>query len=79
LIKMGWGDLETVGGRQGINVTQKKTGLQLWVPFTTALWAAVATWDRAPGPCCARWTASPGPPAASCPRRGNVSGTKTLP
>lgn len=50
LIKMRWNDLEEVDGRLGINVTQKKTGLQLWIPFTNALAAVVATWERRPAP-----------------------------
>ncbi|MGP0059980.1 MAG: hypothetical protein ACLPID_11915 [Beijerinckiaceae bacterium] len=36
-------------GRPGINVTQQKTGLVIWVPFTQELMAAVATWERRPG------------------------------
>lgn len=49
LIKMRWNDLEVVDGRQGINVTQRKTGLQLWVPFTQVLATAMTSWERAPG------------------------------
>lgn len=48
LIRMRWSDIEEVDGRQGINVIQRKTGLQLWVPFTAELAAAVATWERRP-------------------------------
>lgn len=49
LIKMRWNDIETHDGRQGINVVQRKTGKELWVPFTQALIATMATWERAPG------------------------------
>jgi integrase len=48
LVKMRWSDIETYEGRLGINVIQKKTGLQIWVPFTQALAAAVETWERRP-------------------------------
>ena len=48
LVKMRWSDLETYEGRPGINVTQKKTGLQIWVPFTEQLSAAIETWERRP-------------------------------
>jgi integrase len=50
LIRMGWGDLEFYGGRFGINVTQQKTKLRLWVPCTKALEAAIATWEKRPAP-----------------------------
>lgn len=50
LIRMGPTDLETFRGVQGINVTQKKTGRQVWVPITSPLAAAMATWERRPGP-----------------------------
>jgi integrase len=49
LVKMRWNDIEEVNGRPGINVTQQKTGLVIWVPFTQELIAAVATWERRPG------------------------------
>lgn len=49
LVKMRWSDLEVYEGRPGINVTQMKTGLKLWVPFTEALQAAIAGWERRPG------------------------------
>jgi len=45
---MRWSDFEEVGGRWGINVTQKKTGLVIWVPFTQELAAAVGRWERRP-------------------------------
>lgn len=50
LIKISWADLEEIDGRMGVNVTQKKTGLQLWIPFTNALAGVVATWERRPAP-----------------------------
>jgi integrase len=50
LIRMRWANIETVDGRPGINVTQRKTGLQLWVPFTQPLMAAIETWERRPAP-----------------------------
>jgi integrase len=49
LVKMRWTDLEEVEGRPGINVRQMKTGLEIWVPFTAPLMAAIATWKRQPG------------------------------
>lgn len=50
LIKMAWSDLEEIDGRIGIHVIQKKTGLELWIPFTAALATVVATWERRPAP-----------------------------
>jgi integrase len=50
LIRMGWTDIETWKGADGINVTQQKTGRKIWVPITPALAAAMATWERKPGP-----------------------------
>jgi integrase len=50
LVRMGPTDIETYKGRQGINVTQKKTGRQVWIPITEKLAAAMATWERRPGP-----------------------------
>jgi integrase len=49
LVRMRWSDVETIEGRPGINVTQKKTGLVLWVPFPRELMLAVAKWERRPG------------------------------
>jgi integrase len=49
LVKMRWTDIEEVEGRPGIQVKQVKTGLELWVPFTAALQAAIASWERRPG------------------------------
>lgn len=50
LVKMLATDLETVGGRLGINVTQQKTGKVVWVPFTELMLRAIETWPRLPGP-----------------------------
>lgn len=50
LVRMGPTDVETYEGRPGINVRQRKTGLVLWIPMTQELIAAVATWERRPGP-----------------------------
>jgi integrase len=50
LVKMQWSEIEERNGRLGIQVKQqktfKKTKLVLWVPFTPALQAAIATWER---------------------------------
>lgn len=48
LVRMRWSDLEEYGGRPGINVTQKKTGLKIWIPFTQHLARAIVTWERRP-------------------------------
>lgn len=50
LCRMTWADIEKVEGRYGINVTQKKTGLQIWVPMTEGLEEALTTWGRGPTP-----------------------------
>ena len=34
---MRWSDIEEYNGLTGINVTQKKTGVEIWVPFTREL------------------------------------------
>jgi integrase len=49
LVKMRWSDIETFSGRPGINVLQKKTDKQVWVPLTQPLVTAMATWERRPG------------------------------
>jgi integrase len=49
LVKMRWTDIEDYEGHPGINVTQKKTKKQVWVPFTETLIKALATWERRPG------------------------------
>jgi len=48
LVRMRWSDIEEHEGRPGINVTQQKTGLTLWVPMTQELMRAIATWERRP-------------------------------
>jgi integrase len=50
LVRMGWGDIETFRGIDGINVRQKKTGRQVWVPILAPLAIAMTTWERRPGP-----------------------------
>jgi len=50
LVRMRWTDVEKIDGRPGINVTQRKTGLQLWIPMTQHLQTAMAAWERRPGP-----------------------------
>lgn len=48
--RMCWTDIESFRGQEGINVTQHKTGRQVWVPIFEELAAAMATWERQPGP-----------------------------
>lgn len=50
LIRMTPNDLEEFDGIDGIKVIQKKTGREVWVPITSPLRAAMATWERRPGP-----------------------------
>lgn len=59
LIRMCPTDLETYQGMAGINVTQKKTGKQVWVPITSPLAAAMQTWERRPGPYLTKRDGSP--------------------
>lgn len=49
LVRMRWSDIETYDGRLGLNVTTKKVGLQLWIPLTDELSAALTSWERRPG------------------------------
>lgn len=35
---------------RGINVTQRKTGVRLWIPIMSDFEAIIATWERRPGP-----------------------------
>lgn len=49
LVRMRWSDIEEYQGRPGINVTQYKTGLVIWIPMTQELMAAVRSWERRPG------------------------------
>lgn len=46
LVRMAWTDIEKHRGREGINVTQQKTGLSLWVPIDDKLAAAMESWGR---------------------------------
>src|SRR5512139_44294 len=46
IIKMRWSDLEEMGGHWGINVIQKKTGTELWVPIEHAFKHELDTWER---------------------------------
>ena len=50
LVRMCWTDVETYRGIDGINVRQKKTDRQVWVPILPPLAAAMKTWERRPGP-----------------------------
>jgi integrase len=50
LIRMCPTDVEMFQGVAGINVVQKKTGRQVWVPITSPLAEAMAKWERQPGP-----------------------------
>jgi integrase len=50
LVRMRWIDLEIHHGRLGVNVIQRKTKLEIWVPFTQQLSVAMESWERLPGP-----------------------------
>lgn len=50
LIRMCPTDIETFQGIDGINILQRKTGKQVWVPITSPLAKAIAAWERRPGP-----------------------------
>lgn len=50
LIRMGWSDIEVYKGVRGINVKQKKTDRELWIPITATLAASLDTWEKRPGP-----------------------------
>jgi integrase len=50
LVRMGPTDVETFDGIDGINVIQQKTKREVWIPITSTLAAAMATWERRPGP-----------------------------
>jgi integrase len=45
LVRMRGSDVEAYKGRQGINVTQKKTGRQVWIPISLKLATAIAEWE----------------------------------
>lgn len=49
LVRMRWSDVEEYEGRPGINVTQYKTGLVIWIPMTQELMARMRAWERRPG------------------------------
>lgn len=49
LVRMRWSDIEEYEGRPGINVTQRKTGLVIWIPMTHELMAVLRTWEKRPG------------------------------
>jgi integrase len=59
LVRMGPTDVETYRGIDGINVRQKKTGRQVWVPILAPLAAAMKTWERRPGPFLLRMDGKP--------------------
>jgi integrase len=48
IVKMRWSDIEEYEGRLGINVVQRKTQLEIWIPFTAELTAAITSWERRP-------------------------------
>jgi hypothetical protein len=50
LIRMCPTDHEVFRGVDGINIITQKTKRQVWIPVTPALAAAIATWERRPGP-----------------------------
>jgi integrase len=50
LVRMGPTDIEIFKGARGINVTQQKTGRQIWIPITDALAVVMESWERRPGP-----------------------------
>ena len=45
---MEWVHIDPINGRAGIWVTQKKTKMRLWIPFTRPLIQAMAGWSRFP-------------------------------
>jgi integrase len=49
VVKMSRSDFRTHEGHPGINVKQKKTGLEIWIPFTRELIAVIETWEVRPG------------------------------
>lgn len=50
LVRMCWTDIEAFDGVKGITVKQRKTGREVWIPVTSTLATAMATWERRPGP-----------------------------
>jgi integrase len=59
LVRLCWTDIEIYQGRPGFVLTQKKTGREMWVPIPRELDAAMAAWERAPGPILRRPTGRP--------------------
>jgi hypothetical protein len=59
IVRMGPTDIETYRGIDGINVRQKKTGRQVWVPILAPLAAVMKTWERRPGPFLLRTNGKP--------------------
>ncbi len=59
IVKMRASDLETYQGVAGINVIQQKTKLDIWIPLTAELAAAMATWQRRPGFLCLKDDGTP--------------------
>jgi integrase len=59
LIRIGPTDIELYDGIDGFNVTQKKTGRQVWVPITSPLAEAMKGWERRPGPYLLRASGKP--------------------
>jgi hypothetical protein len=45
---MRWSDLSEHEGRQGVFVTQQKTGRGLWIPLTQGFSQTLSTWERKP-------------------------------
>ena len=60
LVRMCPTDIDTHRGFSGINVTQKKTGRQAWIPIFDELAEAMTSWGKQPGHSCGAWTAVPG-------------------
>jgi integrase len=46
LCSMRWSAFRSYRGFEGVDIVQKKTGKQLWVPLTPELQAALATWPK---------------------------------
>lgn len=46
LIRMGWSNLETYEGIEGLSIRQKKTGRDVWIPIASPLAAAMRTWGE---------------------------------
>jgi integrase len=63
LVKMCWTDIRVIGGQAGIDVRQKKTHKmareRTWVIIDDKLAAAMATWERQPGPILRRLDGQP--------------------